>query len=185
MAMEERMPLNLDPSMMQTGQVKKRGGMFGGNAGNFISNMILNYAAMQGNQGAVSVLQSLNERRLAEAKQKYEEDQYQRHRGDELSDYGKKLQLQSQYKSHEPTDFQQYATEGGYIPGTPEYAALMKRKADAMANPIVMTPYGPMPYSAVNGGGQQAPAKPLTDEDILRMQGGPTPQASGGCPRPY
>lgn len=45
-------------------------------------------------------------------------------------------------------------------------------------NPIVMTPMGPMPYSAVSGGGlPTAPVGKLTP-----INGGPTPPASGAFP---
>jgi hypothetical protein len=55
----------------------------------------------------------------------------------------------------------------------------MKRRANNMLDPIVMTPQGMMPRSQVLGGGQAAPPDvtftPLDD-------GGPTPPASGGFP---
>lgn len=77
------------------------------------------------------------------------------------------------------SEFERVAAAGGYAPGSPEYAALMKRKADAMANPMVMTPYGPMPYSAVMGGSQPEILQSLPPG--AKPIGGAGPQA----PRPF
>jgi hypothetical protein len=76
------------------------------------------------------------------------------------------------------SEFERAAANGGYVPGSPEWRALMKRKADAMANPMVMTPYGPMPYSAVTA--PQVPTAPVGK--ITPINGGPTPPASGSFP---
>ena len=82
------------------------------------------------------------------------------------------------------SEFERVAAAGGYTPGTPEYAALMKRKADAMANPIVMTAYGPMPYSSV-AGAAQAPQVIQSLPPGAKPIGGSTPPASSGFPGPY
>jgi hypothetical protein len=96
-----------------------------------------------------------------------------------MQDWQARQEYEAAHPSQQPSDFQQYAQEGGYVPGSPEWKRLMKQKADALANPIVMTPYGPMPYSSVV---QQPPEilRDLPPDAVPLGAGGPTPQASGG-----
>jgi hypothetical protein len=64
-----------------------------------------------------------------------------------------------------PNEFETLAINGGYVPGSPEWAALMRHRAQAQADPMTMTPYGPVPYSQLSGAAQPPaqPVGPLTD----------------------
>jgi hypothetical protein len=158
-------------------QIKPRNGMFGGGALQGIAGAIGDYFLQRA--GAQPIYSPMMMKRQD---RQYEEDQYQRHLKDTMATW----LAEQQWKQANPdpnggSEFERVAVAGGYKPGSQAYIDLMRRKADALANPIVMTTYGPMPYSAV-AGQPQAPAKPLTDEDILRMGGQSGVGPTGGFP---
>jgi hypothetical protein len=156
-----------------------RGGMFA-NAdwGSAISAALNGYLAAGGNPAGIAGLQQLHQQKMLEQRQAQEQQQYARERQDKRDDFT----FEQDYKAAHPgpinndtvNDYQFILQQLG-----PEAATtFLKTKT----NPIVMTPYGPMPYSSVAA--PQAPTKPvgpLTPID----DGGPTPTASGGFPGPY
>ena len=171
--LEMGMSANVDPSLMQTGSVKpNKGGMFGGGIGQALGSIagtmgdyFLQRSGMQPMYGP----QMAQQRML-----KMQEEQYQRQRQDSMADWQAKQQWQLDHPSpvnnDTVADYTFISNQLGPDAG--------KRFLETKTNPIVMTPYGPMPYSAVAGGAQvSAPVGKLTPID-----GGPTPSASGGFP---
>jgi hypothetical protein len=159
----------------------KRGGMFGGNGAN-IANIfaaaVNGYLAAGGNQAGVLGLQAMHQRQVLQQQQALEDQKYQR----QLQDQRNNFVFEQQWKLDHPeppnndtvNDYEYIKSKLG------EEAAntFLKTKT----NPVVMTPYGPMPYSAVTGGGApHAPVGKLTQID----DGGPTPPASAPFPRRY
>lgn len=160
----------------------KKGGMFGGGGMNPVLAAVLgglgDYLLQRNGMQPIHAPQMAAKRR-----QQYEEQQYQRQRSDGMQDWMAKRQYEAQHPSApQPTELERIIAAAGVQPGTPEYVETMKKMLSVKTNPMVMTPYGPMPYSAVSGGGQQQ-AQPLTDDDILKATGGagrPVPQTFPG-----
>ena len=154
----------------------KRGGMFG-NAdwASAISAALNGYLAAGGNPAGMAGLQQLHQQKMLEQQQALEAQQYARERQDKRDDFT----FEQQYKADHPTPVNNdTVADYRFITQTlgPEAG---KQFLQSKSNPIVMTPYGPMPYSSVAA--PQAPIKPvgtLTPID----DGGPTPPASGGFP---
>ena len=70
--------------------------------------------------------------------QKMAQEQYQQHRTDENTDWMARQQWEIEHpKPIEPTALQRTAVEGGYVPGSAEYTALMRQAAEGQANPMV------------------------------------------------
>ena len=182
--MNAGMPQNVDPSMMQTGTVTpNKGGMFGGGKFGVKEALAFGLAGLVSRRNP-ALLQGLMGMVMQRQRDAQEAAQYQQHRQDELSDYGEKLKLQSQYKQPEYGEFERALIGKGVQPGTPQWQEAMGTRVNNMLDPMTMTIYGPMPRSALMGA--QAPApKPLTDDDILRMQGGPAATPPATFPRPY
>lgn len=164
------------PSIMDTASAPvKRGGMFGGgsNIGTAISAALNGYLAAGGNPAGIAGLQQLHMQRMLEQRQALAEQQYARERQDKRSDFT----FEQDYKAAHPgpirndtvNDYQFILEQLG-----PEAA---KTFLETKTNPVVMTPYGPMPYSSVAPHAPTAPVGKLTPID-----GGPTPPASGGFP---
>lgn len=160
--------------------LKPQGGMFGGG---------LKQALAFGLAGLVSrqnpmLLQGLMQASMMRQRQQLEESQYQRHRQDELSDYGQKLQLQAKYTPKEPHYFQDNSGNEWSIgaDGVPVQAFKDPLQIKWVPNGLGgVVPIDLRQYAS--GGGAQ---KPLTDEDIDRMSGGQTGSApSGGFPGRY
>jgi len=156
-------------------QPKKRG-MFAGaeiNPGNaiagFLAGMFPQYAG--------SFLAPMMQRQRME----YEDQQQQRHRQDDMSDYMAKRDYEVAHPMpQQPGEFEQVLAASGIQPGTPQWEQMMVRRRDNLLDPVVMTPQGPMLRSAIlNGaGGEPAPANVTFTE----IPGGPTPPASGNFP---
>jgi hypothetical protein len=145
---------------------KKRAGMFGSDSPlRGIAGAIGDYLLQRA--GAQPIYSPMAQRRQM---QQQEEDQYQRHLKDTMSTW---IAQQAWKQAHPDPVNNDTENDYNYILKT-----LGKDAADQFlrtkTNPIVMTPMGPMPYSAVN----PPAAKPLTDDDILKMGGqsgaGPT-----------
>jgi hypothetical protein len=161
----------------------RSGGMFGGGGNKILSALaeaMAAYSAGMGNPGGMAVLQGMNHRRQSRADAETQEQQYQRQRMDSRDDYLWK----QQNEIAPPTELERLIQAAGIAPGSPEYGAFAKKMLDVKTNPMVMTPYGPMPYSAVSGGGQQSLPPTLSDDDFA-PQGGPSPLGSGGFPRSF
>lgn len=158
----------------------KKGGMFG-NAdwGSAISAAMNGFLAAGGNQAGTMGLEQMYKMRQLKQQQQLEAQTYQHHRQDDNTDWQAHQDYQLAHQA--PSDFEQAAQAGGYAPGTPEWADLMKRKTDNAVDPVVMTPYGPMVRSQAlqMGGGQPAPPH-VTFTPIDPTKGGPTQPASGG-----
>jgi hypothetical protein len=158
---------------------KPSGGMFGG-GGKFG----LKEALAFGLAGLVSrqnpmLLQGLMGAVMQRQKSQQEDQQYQQRRGDQFTDF----QREYDYKmAHPQPANNDTAADYDYISQHLGKVAA-DRFLQTKTNPIVMTPYGPMPYSAVNGGSAppQAPVGKLTPLN----DGGPASPAPAPFPRPY
>jgi hypothetical protein len=153
------------------------GGMFGGGKVlSAIAEALAAYSAGMGNPGGMAVLQGMNHRRMQKQQGEQDEQQYHRRRLDGIDDYRVKQQIDAEYSPPpQPTELERLIQAAGIAPGSDEYASFAKKMLDVKTNPMVMTPYGPMPYSAVN---PQQPVKPVGK--ITPIDGGPAPQAPGG-----
>lgn len=172
-------PLTVPQFPDQPAPQPKKHGMFGGGFGKFLTNFILNYSAAQGNPASMSAIAAMQHRKLEEMRAAQEEQSYQRQRQDGMQDWIAKQEYEA---AHPQPHVNDTVADYEFIRQQLGDDAA-KRFIETKTNPIVMTPYGPMPYSAVAGGGQ-APAKPV-GKLVPIDDGGPTPQASGGFPRPY
>jgi hypothetical protein len=154
--------------------IKPKRGMFGG--GNLRDALVAaaaGFMARRSPQVSNNLFDSLQRKQILAD----QEAQYQRRRQDTLTDqqamYDYKLQHPEPPNNDTVNDY-------NYIAQT-----LGKDAADqylrSKTNPIVMTPYGPMPYSAVSGAVPTAPVGKLTPID----DGGPTAPPSATFPRPY
>lgn len=153
----------------------KKHGMFG-NAdwGSAISAALNGYLAAGGNPVGQMGLQQLHQKKMDEQRQAAEAAQYQR----QLLDQRSNFMFEQDYKAAHPSpvnndtvaDYQFIVDKLG-----PDEA---KNYLRTKTNPVVMTPYGPMPYSAVTGARPEVGA--VIDDP--RLQGGQTPPASGNFP---
>lgn len=77
----------------------KRGGMFGSRVkfGDFLTNFLINTGASNGNPAAQAFLQNRMLGQRQQQDREYEEQQYQRKRGDTVEDWIKKAQIEAQY----------------------------------------------------------------------------------------
>lgn len=160
------------------GQPKR--GMFGGiNIKNVLIGALGGYLASRGNPAGVLALRGMMDAREAKHQQAQRDDEYQRKRSDDRADFT----FENQWKlDHPAAPNNDTIADYDFITKTlgPEAG---KQFLQSKTNPVVMTPYGPMPYSSVMGSSQEPQviqalppgAKPLG-------AGGPTPQASGGFP---
>ena len=181
----------LDPSLqqqmgpqIQMPAPRKKGGLFGagkGNIGEAISAAIGGWLMGGGNPAGANILAMLQQRQ----QQKREEAQYQRRREDGLTDYAKKQQIEAQYaKPSQPHYFEDNSGNQWAIgaDGVPR----MVHKDDL---PFKLVPNGmggvvPVDLRTLMAGqGGQAAPQGVTFTPI--DEGGPTPSASGGFPRPY
>lgn len=178
----ETSPLSPMAAPLQADQLPtfKRGGMFGGKSGGIgemIAAAINGYLAAGGNPAGQYGLQMLNQRRMMAQRQQQEDQQYQQQREDKFNDWRQQYDYQL---SHEKPVNNDTENDYNYILKT-----LGKDAADQFlrtkTNPIVMTPMGPMPYSAVNPSAPQAPVGKLTPIN----EGGPGQAAPGGFPGGY
>lgn len=160
---------------------QKRGGMFGGGGvGNFLANFALNYAAGMGNQGAANTLERMHQNKMLQQRQAMDEHTYQQHRQDSLADYEAKQQIDARYPTPaQPTEYERMLAAAGITPGSPDYLKHVQAYVSMKENPIVMTPYGPMPYSAVTA--PQQVAKPVGKITPIE-EGGPSLGGSGMFP---
>jgi hypothetical protein len=167
-------------------QPKQGGGMFGGGgkkALSVIAEAMAAYAAGMGNPGGMAVLQGMNHRRQSAADAETQEQQYQRQRSDGMADWIAKQEWELANPSPtQGSEYERALAAQGIVPGTPQYAERMAKIAAIKENPMVMTAYGPMPYSAVAGGGQQQNLPPTLSDDDFAPQGGPRPLGAGGFP---
>jgi hypothetical protein len=156
----------------------KGGGMFGGKLGAnpAIMAAVAGFLSRRNPQLSSSMMQMLMDRQ----RQAQEEAQYQRKRQDDFTDFKQEYDYKLAHPTASDSEFERAAVAGGYQPGTPQYAELMRRKAEAMANPVVMTPYGPMPYSAVAGAQNMPQIGAVLDDP--RRQGGAGGNVSGNFP---
>lgn len=70
--------------------------------------------------------------------------QYQQQRADEYSDWQRRQEYEAAHPKPQADDaFARAAKEGGYVPGTPEWTALSRQRAEALANPAQFISNGP------------------------------------------
>ncbi len=165
----------LAPHGVQVQAPKPQGGMFGGKFG-------LKEALAFGLAGLVSqqnpaLLQGLMGALLQKQRMAREDTQYQRERQDKRDDFV----FEQDYRTAHPAPYNNdTVADYGFIRQTLGDEAA-NQFLQSKTNPVVMTPYGPMPYSSVM---PQAPTKPvgaLTPID----EGGPGLGGPGGFPRPF
>ena len=159
----------------------KRGGMFGGkaNIGEILSAALNGYLAAGGNPAGQMGLQQLHQKRMMEQQRAIEEQEYNRRRQDQRSNFIFEQDYRSAHKPPEYGEFERALIASGVQPGTPQWAEMMSRRRDNMLDPIVNTPIGPVLRSSVTSAIQppKAPVGRLTPID----EGGAGPSA----PRPF
>jgi hypothetical protein len=176
--MPDYTPQPLDPVFSQQftapSPAPKRGGGMFGNAGKFLQNFIINYAAGSGNPMAQGYIQNKAQERELQRRAEAEAALFQQRRTDGIQDW---IEKETWVRAHPSpvnndtvADYQFIAERLG-----PDAAQNYLR---TKTNPVVMTPYGPMPYSAVTAARPEVGA--VIDDP--RQQGGQTPPASGGFP---
>jgi hypothetical protein len=116
---------------------------------------------------------------VASRRQMALEEQIYEHRQDlEMQRQMAMLPLQAQLKLMYPDgDFAQTLYASGIKPGSPEWTQAMQTRMQNQLDPAVVTPQGMMLRSQITGAMN---AKPLTDADIAKMDGGQTAPQSGG-----
>jgi hypothetical protein len=175
----------VDPLAPLPDKPKRKGGMFGSGIGDAISAALNGYLAAGGNQAGIMGLQALHGRRQQERAQQQEAEQYQQRRQDGFQDWVQKQTWELANKPQGQTndtvaDFEYISKILG------EDAAKEFLRNKTVAPPMMVTgPNGQMfmmPRSMPQMTPQGAPpGVTFTPLD----EGGPTPQASGGFPRPF
>lgn len=171
-----------EPLQVPIPQPKKKGGMFGagkGNIGEAIAAAISGYLAAGGNPAGAMGLQTLNQRR----QQAMEQEQYGQRREDEFQDFVRK----EAYKAANPGAVNN-DTVADYnfisqVLGQAEGANYLRNRANPPRLQFVPG-IGLIDASQMGGAQMGAPAAPGVTFTPLD-EGGPTPPASGGFPRPY
>lgn len=157
---------------------KKKTGMFGSGVSIDLNGALAGFLAGMGNPAGVMAMQSLQQRR----QQALEEQTRQQRRGEDFDDWVKK--------------------QAWEIANKPQAAGKPHYFEDNSGNLMAVGPDGnpymvhkdPLPFKLVPNGlggvvpvdlrtlmaGQQGPVGKITP-----IEGGPTPQASGGFPRPF
>jgi hypothetical protein len=157
-----------------------KGGMFGGKPdwASAIQAVIGGYLSGMGAPGGRELLGQVHQRQMMAQQQAMMQQQRQA----DMEDFEKKQQIELRYRPPaQPTEYERLLQAMGVQPGTPDYQEHVGRYVGAKENPIVMTPYGPMPYSAVTGQQATKPVGKLTPID----DGGPTAPPSAMFPRPF
>lgn len=160
----------------------KTGGMFGGGKFGLKEALAFGLAGLVSRQNP-QLIQGLMQTLMLRQKQQQDEAQYQQHRGDELTDYAKKQQIEQQYATPPQPHYFQSNSGDEYAlgpDGKPQLA--FKDPFPFKFVPNGMGGVVPIDMRSYTGGSGPAP-KPLTDDDIIRMSGGQTPPASGGFSR--
>lgn len=163
--------------------IPQKAGMFGGKfgIGQAIVAALNGYLAGSpgpGQQVGLQNIQMLAAQHQRQLEHQQELANYDRQRGDTNADW----QSHYNYELAHPKDtagseYERLLSAAGIAPGTPAYQQHVTAKVNQLENPMVMTPYGPMPYSQVNPPAPTAPVGKLTPID-----GGPTQGGSGGFP---
>jgi hypothetical protein len=155
---------------------KKRGGMFGGVTIDPTA-FIAAFAAGMGSPAGAQALEAIHRRRLLGQQQALQEQQYQRERQDKRDDFV----FEQDYRTAHPAPYNNdTVADYGFIRQTLGDEAA-NQFLQSKTNPVVMTPYGPMPYSSVMPQAPTKPVGPLTPID----EGGPGLGGPGGFPRPF
>lgn len=158
-------------------QPKIKRGMFGGGVSIDPGAFLAAFAAGMGNPAGMAALQAIHQRRLDAQRQAYDDEQYQRHRQDQLSDQISLYDYKNAHPGQPDGEFEQALIASGVQPGTPQWAEAMKTRVGNILDPVVMTPQGPMLRSMVMGAIQPQILQTLPPG--TKPIGGPTPQASG------
>lgn len=175
----------LDAALQKNAAMPKpKTGMFGGGKfglGEAIVAALNGYLAGTGNPVGMANMQMIAEKRRQQQEAAQSEDQYQRQRGDSMQDWIAKQQWElANPGPTQGSEFERALEASGIQRGTPQWAEYMGRKRDLSLNPIIMTPMGPMPYSAVAGAQAQQVPQTLSDDDWPTLGG-----AGSQAPRPF
>jgi hypothetical protein len=149
--------------------------MFGGGKVSInLGGALAGYLAGSGNRAGEALLQASNERN----RMMLEEQIYEHRAQLEMQRQMAMLPLQAQLKLQYPDgDFAQTLYASGIKPGSAEWTQAMQTRMQNQLDPAVVTPQGMMLRSQITGAMN---AKPLTDADIAKMDGGQTAPQSGG-----
>lgn len=162
---------------------RPKGGMFGGDGkfgiGQAIVAALNGYLAGTGNPVGMQNMQMMQAMRQRQIDHQQTIDDYNRKRTDDNADWMTRKKWELDNPAPGDTEYDRALAAQGIVPGTPEYAQHMATIGRIHENPMVMTPYGPMPYSQVNPAPQPAPPG-VTFTPL--PEGGPTPGGSGGFP---
>jgi hypothetical protein len=176
----------MDPSLFPSGlqfdmpAQKPKGGMFGGGPGKFgIGQAIIaalnGYLASQpGGAGAVgrANLDAFMQAAMDRRRQAQEEAQYQRKRQDDRGDFV----FEQDYKAAHPAPISNDTVNDYQFIAQTLGDDAAKQFLQTKTNPIVVTPYGPMPYSSAIPQVPKAPVGKL----VPYNEGGPSLGGSGG-----
>ena len=179
----------LDPSIgqpmaqpLQMPAPKKKGGLFGSGSGVTIDigRAIAGYLAGIGNPAGMQALQAMNAQRQRQQEMAAEAQQYQQRRDDGFSDWVRQQSWKLAHPEAQNNDtVADYNFWKGVLPPE-QFQQYIQNKV----NPPRLQFIQGVGLVDVSQGGAQAPSAPvgkLTPID----EGGPTPSASGGFPRPY
>lgn len=168
------------PLQLPAPQPKKKGGLFGSGAANLIVAALNGYLAGRGNPVGMANLQMMNAQRQRQQEAEQEEAQYQRRRDDGFSDWVRQQSWKLAHPEAQNNDtVADYNFWKGVLPPE-QFQQYIQNKV----NPPRLQFIKGVGLVDVSQGGAQAPSAPvgkLTPID----EGGPTPSASGGFPRPY
>lgn len=147
-----------------------KGGMFAsGGTGRAIAGYIGDFLLQQAHMNPI-----YQPTMMEKWKRQQELDDYNRKRGDDNADFIS----QYQYKIDHPAPTSNDTVNDYQFIAQTLGADAAKQFLKTKTDPVVITPYGPMPYSSAMPQVPTAPVGRLTPID----DGGPTPQASGGFP---
>lgn len=164
-------------------QAAPRSGMFGGgrNWGRLAADFLTNFSASMGNPAALSSVQ--NRFQLQQEQRQAAQREQARRAG--LVDQFSLWQREQEYRqSHpdpvQPNEFERAMTAGGYAPGSPDWIARSRQRADNLANPMtaidVQQPDGSVVRQWVRPGAGASPTGPVvTDPTGWVPAGGATP----------
>jgi hypothetical protein len=158
-------------------EIASRGGMFGGNAQMALMAAISGLMARRHPQ----VSQMMQNMLLLKQKQALAQQQRQQGIADDFTKFKQQYDYELKNpKQTEPHYFQDNSGNEWAVGADGKPVQVYNDPLHVKFIPNGMGGVVPVDVTKYMGGAQQPPSTPLTDDDIVRMSGGPTPSASGG-----
>jgi hypothetical protein len=155
----------------------KGGGMFGGRGKDAILAAVAGFMSRRNPQMSQMLLQPM----LMRQQQMQADAQRRQKMQDDIDVARAKRQIDVENPlPAQPTEYERMLGAAGFQPGTPEYLQHVRNYVTMRENPMVMTPYGPMPYSSVSGAQNMPQIGAVMDDP--RRQGGAGGNVSGNFP---